>query len=283
VTLTALSPQSIINYGIKLKLIERTPHVLGDLIRIAQGQAPLLSYFRNNILHVYIIASLCASLIERNGNITLDNIKRIVGIMYPFLQAELFLKYPGRTLDETLTEHINTLIEEHIIVEKDPDLAHQPERVRVLSTPEPNTRSYQQLSVLANSVEQSLERYFMILALLSQQGSGKLSKEQVIDLGYLLGQRLSVIYEDDMPDFFDRALFSSFLDALERLGYIRLSATGLIEFDQRIDNMAKSARFILDLDVMHILQQISQLTSEEIERTLKELQDKKQRKFSRKK
>lgn len=123
----------------------------------------------------------------------------------------------------------------------------------------------------------------MILALLSQQGSGKLSKEQVIDLGYLLGQRLSVIYEDDMPDFFDRALFSSFLDALERLGYIRLSATGLIEFDQRIDNMAKSARFILDLDVMHILQQISQLTSEEIERTLKELQDKKQRKFSRKK
>ena len=47
--------------------------------------------------------------------------------------------------------------------------------------------------------------------------------------------------------------------------------------------MAKSARFILDLDVMHILQQISQLTSEEIERTLKELQDKKQRKFSRKK
>lgn len=283
VTITNLSPKAIIEYGIKLKLIERTPHVLGDLIRIAQGQAPLLSYFRNNILHVYIIASLCASLIERNGNMTLDNIKRVVGIMYPFLQAELFLKYPMRTLDDTLTEHINMLIEERIIVEKDPELAHQPERSRVLSTPEPNTRSYQQLTVLANSVEQSLERYFMILALLSQQGSGKLTKEQVIDLGHLLGQRLSVIYEDDMPDFFDRALFSSFLDALERLNYITLSTDGQIEFDQRIDNMAKSARFILDLDVMHILQQISQLTSEEIERTLKQLQDKKQRKFSRKK
>ena len=91
------------------------------------------------------------------------------------------------------------------------------------------------------------------------------------------------MYEYDKPECEDRALLSRFVDALERLGYIRLSATGLIEFDQRIDNMAKSARFILDLDVMHILQQISQLTSEEIERTLKELQDKKQRKFSRKK
>ena len=47
--------------------------------------------------------------------------------------------------------------------------------------------------------------------------------------------------------------------------------------------MAKSARFILNMDVMHILQQISQLTDEEIKRTLTELQNKKQRKFSRKK
>ena len=150
----------MINYGIKLKLIQRTPHVLGDLIRIAEGQAPLLSYFRNNILHVYILASLCASLVQRNGTITLNNIERVVGIMYPFLQAELFLKYPARTLNETLLEHINTLIEENIIVDKGVNAEGQ----RVLTTPEPNTRSYQQLTVLANSVEQSLERYFMILA-----------------------------------------------------------------------------------------------------------------------
>lgn len=277
-SITELSPQAIINYGIKLKLIERTPHVLGDLIRIADGQAALLSYFRNNILHVYILASLCASLIERNRSMSMENIERVVGIMYPFLQAELFLKYPIRTLDDTLTEHINTLVEEKIIIEKVSN-----DGQRILTTPEPNTRSYQQLTVLANSVEQSLERYFMILALLSQQGSGQLTKEQIIDLGHLLGQRLSVLYEDDMPDFFDRTLFSSFIDALERLGYITLSTDSLIEFDERIDNMAKSARFILDLDTMHILQQMANLSTEEIARTLKELQDKKQKKFSRKK
>lgn len=279
VSITQQSPESIINYGIKLKLIQRTPHVLGDLIRIADGQAPLLSYFRNNILHIYIIASLCASLIQRNGTISQPTIERVVGIMYPFLQAELFLKYPLRTLNDTLQVHIDTLVEENIIVDKGVNT----EGHRVLTTPEPNTRSYQQLTVLANSVEQSLERYFMVLALLSQQGSGKLTKDQVIDLGHLLGQRLSVIYEDDMPDFFDRALFTSFMDALERLGYITVSSDGLIDFDSRIDNMAKSARFILDLDVMHILQQISQLTDDEIKRTLTELQSKKQRKFSRKK
>lgn len=273
VFITNASPQSIINYGIKLKLIERTPHILGDMIRVAHGQAPLLSYFRNNILHIYILASLLASLIQHNGSMPLDNLKRLVSIMYPFLQAELFLKYPLRTLDDTITTHIDTLIREQIINET------TTQEKRILTAPEPNTRNYQQLSVLANMVEQSLERYFMVLALLSQQGSGSLTKEQIIDLCHLLGQRLSILHEDDMPDFFDRALFSSFMDALERLKYITVKDDNLIHFDHRIDNMAKNAQYILDLNVMHILQQLSQLNDSEIHRALTELQKKKQSRF----
>lgn len=277
VSITDASPQSIINYGIKLKLIERTPHVLGDMIRVAQGQAPLLSYFRNNILHIYIIYSLITTILHRNGSMTKVALQQLVGVMYPFLQAELFLKFPMRTLDNVIAEHIAVLVAEQIILTAD-----QPEG-QMLTSPEPNTRRYQQMQVLANSVEQSLERYFMVLALLSQQGSGKLTKEQVIDLCHLLGQRLSVLYEDDMPDFFDRALFSSFIDALARLKYISVDSQNLISFDKRIDSMAKNAHYILALDVMHILQQIAQLNESEIQRTLAELQAKKQSKFSRKK
>lgn len=279
VSITNASPQSIINYGIKLKLIERTPHVLGDMIRVAQGQAPLLSYFRNNILHIYIMYSLIASILHRNGSMAQVNLQQLVGVMYPFLQAELFLKYPIRTLNTTIDEHINVLANEQIILTQ----SILNSEGKLLTAPEPNTRRYQQMQVLANSVEQSLERYFMVLALLSQQGSGKLTKEQVIDLCHLLGQRLSVLYEDDMPDFFDRALFSSFIDALERLNYITVDSESMIHFDNRIDVMAKNAHYILDLDVMHILQQIAQLTESEIQRTLAELQQKKQSKFSRKK
>lgn len=278
ITVSNMSPQHIINYGIKLKLLERTPQVLGDIIRVAQGQAPLLSYFRNNILHVYILASLIASMIQRNGRMAMSDLQQTVEVMYPFLQAELFLKYAQRTLPERIETHINKLIEEGLIVDRGINDKGQ----RILSAPEPNTRNYQQLSVLANSVEQSLERYFMVLALLSQQGSGRMSKEQVIDLCHLLGQRLSVLYEGDMPDFFDRALFTSFLEALERLDYIEI-IDGMIQFDKRVDNMAKNARFILDVDEMHILHQIAGLTDEEITRTLNQIQQKKQSRFSRKK
>ncbi|ELA09143.1 glycerol-3-phosphate acyltransferase [Moraxella macacae 0408225] len=271
ITVTDARPQAIIAYSTQLKLIEKTPHVLGDLIRIANGQAPLLSYFRNNILHVYILFSLCANLVKHNGHITFANVEQVASTIYPFLQAELFLQYPARTLQETLTQHIEVLIAENIIVDKGVNAKGE----RQLTTPDPNTHNYQQLTVLANAVSHSLERYFMVLALLSQQGSNKLTKEQVVDLGHLLGQRLSVIYEDDMPDFFDRALFSSFLETLERLEYIQPTENGIIQFDNRIDIMAKNADFILDLDVLHILHQMARLDESEIQRTLHQLQAKK--------
>ena len=64
---TSLSGKEIIAYGLKLKLIKRVQHVLGDIIAIEDNQAVLLTYFRNNILHAFVLPSLVASLVEHNG------------------------------------------------------------------------------------------------------------------------------------------------------------------------------------------------------------------------
>lgn len=271
---TDMSPQHIIDYGIKLKLIERTPHILGDIIQVAGKQEALLSYFRNNILHVFILLSFLAALVARNGRIQRSRLDDIVSQMYPFLQSELFLYYPAHGLADTLNQKIDNLIEHGLIVELTDG---------VLSAPEANSSRYQQLQVLATPVEQSLERYFMTLALLSQQGSGNLTENEVVDLCHLLGQRLSVLYADDIPDFFDRSLFTSFVNALIRLDYLRKDEeTGVLTFDERIDNIAHHAKYVLTPDMMQILQQVASLNEEEITYAITEISNKKQRKFGRK-
>ena len=271
---TDMSPQDIINYGIKLKLIERTPHILGDIIRVVGRQAALLSYFRNNILHVFILLSFLAALIARNGRIKRCRLDDIVAQLYPFLQSELFLYYPAHGLTDIINQKVDNLITHGLIVELG-DV--------VLSVPETNSRHYQQLQVLATPVEQSLERYFMTLALLAQQGSGNLTAEEVVDLCHLLGQRLSVLYADDIPDFFDRSLFTSFVNALIRLDYLQTDAeTGVLTFDERINNIAHYAKYILSPDMMQILQQVASLGEAEIAHAIIEISNKKQRKFGRK-
>ncbi|MGE6441412.1 glycerol-3-phosphate 1-O-acyltransferase PlsB [Psychrobacter sp. NPDC078409] len=272
--ITDMTPQQIIDYGIKLKLIERTPHILGDIIQVAGKQAALLSYFRNNILHVFILLSFLSALVARNGRIKRSRLDSIAEQLYPFLQSELFLYYPAHGLADTLNKKVDNLLSHGLIV----DLGDN-----TLSVPESNSKHYQQLQVLATPVGQSLERYFMTLALLAQQGSGNLTENEVVDLCHLLGQRLSVLYADDIPDFFDRALFTSFISALTRLDYLQKDdETGILTFDHRINDIAHHAKYVLTPDMMQILQQVASLDEEEITHAITEISNKKQRKFGRK-
>jgi glycerol-3-phosphate O-acyltransferase len=272
--ITDMTPQEIIDYGIKLKLIERTPHILGDIIQVAGKQAALLSYFRNNILHVFILLSFLSALVARNGRIKRSRLDSIAEQLYPFLQSELFLYYPAHGLADTLNKKVDNLLSHGLIVDLGDD---------TLSVPESNSKHYQQLQVLATPVGQSLERYFMTLALLAQQGSGNLTENEVVDLCHLLGQRLSVLYADDIPDFFDRALFTSFISALTRLDYLQKDdETGILTFDHRINDIAHHAKYVLTPDMMQILQQVASLDEEEITHAITEISNKKQRKFGRK-
>lgn len=270
---TDLSPKDIVAYGEKLKLIERTPHILGDMIRVADKQAPLLSYFRNNILHVFIMASFLASLVQRNGRINRATLDAITVLMYPFLQAELFLNTALKHIDRLTNDILAVLIAEGLIV----DLGEG-----VLSVPETNSDSYQQLLVLASAAQQSLERYFMALAMMSEQGSRRLTTEQVVNLCHVLGQRISVLYADDLPDMFDKALFASFIETLKRLDYVQVEEeSDLLIFDERIDNIAQNAKFVLTPDMMQLLRHAASLDEGEIETAIEQINDK--RKFGKSK
>ena len=57
IEMTPLNGAGIVAYGVQLKAIKRVKHPLGDLICVAENQAVFLTYFRNNILHLFILLS----------------------------------------------------------------------------------------------------------------------------------------------------------------------------------------------------------------------------------
>ncbi|WP_026472321.1 glycerol-3-phosphate 1-O-acyltransferase PlsB [Alkanindiges illinoisensis] len=268
VEVTSLPGREIIGYGLKLKLIKRVHHVLGDIIAIEDNQAVLLTYFRNNILHLFILPSLIASLVQHNGKITREDINSVIQTLYPFLQAELFLKWQADHLPDVIDHVVEALIGCELIMDDGRE---------TLYSPAPNSESYNQLGVLATPVKQSLERYFMTLALLRQRGSGRVTAKQIEDLSHLLGQRLSVLYEFNSPEFFDKTLFQSFIGALTQLGYIRLDENQVLYFDETLINMADNARLVLDEDTMNHLQHITNFSDEEVIAAIAALEKQKSR------
>jgi glycerol-3-phosphate O-acyltransferase len=268
IEITALSGKEIIAYGLKLKLIKRVSHVLGDIIAIADNQAILLTYFRNNILHLFILPSLIASLVQHNGKILREDIHGVIQTLYPFLQAELFLKWRTEILNDVIEHVSEALINAELVFD---------DGRGTLYSPAPNSEAYNQLTVLGTPVKQSLERYFMTLALLTQRGSGQITTKQLEDLSHLLGQRLSVLFEFNSPEFFDKALFKSFIEALTRLNYIQVDESDVLNFDQGLIDMADNARLVLDEDTLNNLRHITTFTDEEVQTAMDALEQQKSR------
>ena len=259
VQVTPLSGKEMIAYGLKLKLIKRVQHVLGDIIAIEDNQAVLLTYFRNNILHAFVLPSLIAALVEHNGKISQKNLINVIKTLYPFLQAELFLKWKTEQLEEQISKYTQALVDAKLI---------EQDHEENLISPAPNSEDHNQLVILAAPVKQSLERYYMTLALIAQRGSGNISVRQVEDLSHLLGQRLSVLYEFNSPEFFDKSLFQSFIKVLTQQGYICTNEQGAIEFERNFSNMAEGAKLVLDEATLQMLQHITTFNDDELKAAL---------------
>ncbi|RSR60964.1 glycerol-3-phosphate 1-O-acyltransferase PlsB, partial [Acinetobacter baumannii] len=183
----------------------------------------------------------------------------VIYTLYPFLKAELFLKWKSSELKEQIEQYADALVQSNLI--------QQDDEGNLISSA-PNTEEHNQLVVLATPVKQSLERYYMTLALITQRGSGNISAKQVEELSHLLGQRLSVLYEFNSPEFFDKALFQSFIKVLTQQNYIRTNDQGQIEFDDNFRQMAAGAQLVLDEVTLQMLQHITTFTDEELKEAL---------------
>lgn len=269
IMITELSGGEVIAYGEKLKLLQRIRHPLGDMISVGEEEAMLLTYFRNNVLHFFTLPSLIACLMLHNNELHRDQVVRLVRSIYPFLQSELFLPWSNESVEEVIHKLLDALIASQLLTARNSE--------GLIACPSPNSEEYAELNVLGQSVRQNLERYYMTVSLLSQQGTGGITQKRLEDLCQLLAQRLSILHEFSAPEFSDKALFHTFVETLRENGQIQTDDSGHLTFDHQLIDVAEGARLILPPDMRQAIQQITRVSDEEIEAAMaaKEQKEKK--------
>lgn len=265
VEVTRMSPVNIVSYGVQLKAIQRVKHPLGDLVCVADNQAMFLTYFRNNILHLYIVPSLVAGLVVQNGQIQRAQVARVIASLYPYLQSELFLAWDASEIERRVEQHIDALAAFGLLHCED----------GLVNGPQPNTEAYAQLVVLGEAVKESMERYYMTISMLTRRGSGAIKQKQLEDLCSLLAQRLSVLYEFNSPEFFDKGIFRNFIETLKKVGFVRVDEEERLHFDERLSEMANQANLVLRPETLNTILHITSVSDEEIADAMAQLEAKK--------
>ncbi|NCH75519.1 glycerol-3-phosphate 1-O-acyltransferase PlsB [Cronobacter sakazakii] len=195
----------LIEHALQMNKFEVEKDTIGDIIVLPREQAVLMTYYRNNIMHMLVLPSLIAAIVTQHRRVSREAVQQQVELLFPMLKTELFLRWEKEEVSAVVDALVNELAQQGLILADDEWLQVNPARSRTLQ-------------LLAAGVRETLQRYAITFWLLSANPSinrGTLEKES-----RTVAQRLSVLHGINAPEFFDKAVFSTLVLTLRDEGYI---------------------------------------------------------------
>ena len=243
VTVTSASPPQIIAYGETMGWIHRVEHPLGDVLAVDDEKAVLLSYFRNNVLHLVACGAWVATCFTNKKRMSRASVLRLGQIIHPFLRGELFLRWDEDGFREQLQATLDFFL--------DRGLLEASSGGRVLKRARGGDDGAFQLRVIARSLMQAFERYFIAVAALVKNGPHSMSAGELERVCILTAQRLGLLQELTAPEFFDKSLFRGFIQKMRELKMLWTDEDGKLDFDPSLNALVRDARMVLSREVRH--------------------------------
>lgn len=200
------SPEKMLEHILTLErvgiIIEKDN--FGEIVRLERNAAVLMTYYRNNIQHLFVLPSLVASIVLHYEAIQKPLVLEAVSKIYPFLKNELFLSFSQEELQERINQIIAEFERQQVVKCNANMLSINKPRVRMLQ-------------LWSSGVREILQRYYITVSILEKDPATprtNLEKDS-----QSVAQRLSVLHGINAPEFFDKAVFSAFIASLKQEGY----------------------------------------------------------------
>ncbi|MDU2613152.1 MAG: glycerol-3-phosphate 1-O-acyltransferase, partial [Pseudomonas aeruginosa] len=240
--------QALIEYVKSMNLLAEQKDALGRILYLDEQNAVLATYYRNNVLHVFALPALIASFFQSNSRISREQLLRFARALYPYLQAELFIRWSLDELDAVIDQWLAALVEQDLLRQENDTFIR----------PAPSSRQYVLLILLARSVTQTLQRFYMAIALLLNAGQNALTAEELENLCTVMAQRLSILHGLNAPEFFDKSLFRHFIQTLLDLRVLRKDEAGKLSYHELLGELAEgAAKRVLPAEIRLSIRQVA--------------------------
>mgnify|MGYP000638581518 CR=1 FL=1 len=159
--------QDLIRYVQSMDLLAEQKDALGKILYLDEQNAVLMTYYRNNVLHVFALPALLASFFLSSSRMSREQILRYTRALYPYLQSELFIRWSLEELDTVVDQWLDAFVEQGLLrVEND-----------LYLRPAPSSRHFVLLTLLSKSIAQTLQRFYMAISLLLNSGQNSISAD----------------------------------------------------------------------------------------------------------
>lgn len=246
VTLPEGSVSQWIDHAISLKKVEVSQDSFGQIIQLTPENAILLSYYRNNVCHLFMLPAILATALLQHPQLSKVQLINICQLLQPLLQHELFLK----------PEHFNAYIEQ---------LLEQLQKHQLIEAMGPSLQAvpvqqagHFMLELLAHNAQDVLQRYAVVLNLL--QLHSPLTRADLEQQSHQLAQRLSTLHGISSPEYLDKQLFATLITALREAGYCHTNEQNELEATAILLPLQQTVNGLLRADILQTVLSIVKKT-----------------------
>jgi len=242
-------PRAVLDWAAPVARIKRVAHPWGDLLVAGGKDGTLLTYNRNMIQHLFAVPGLIASLFRTRNILSEEAILTGCRALYPFLRTEFFLPWPAAQSEVVARGCIERMLASGLLVREGEDR---------LKRPEVGSQAFSSFAVLGRVLGETLERQAMaVLLLADERRAGQpLQRAKFENDCRLLAERIAVLTGREAPEFFDKALFSGYLDTLIEVGIVVEDAQRGLVADERVERIAERSMELLSDESRQMLRQL---------------------------
>lgn len=238
------SAEEMLAQTLSLNKLTISQDQFGRMISLEDSAAVAHTYYRNNILHMFAIPGLIAATVIAHNGLEKTQILAIVQHIYPLLSKELFIYMSPEKAQDYAENLIRVMKETGLLKQKG----------RKVGAPDRDSSEYISLLLLNNTIQQTLQRYTLVLTLLENQGN--VSRSGLEKQSREAARRLSSLHGISAPEFSDKNVFSTFVSALKENQLLEDSEEGLLMHSQKSSELQHMLVQLLSPEVAHTIGKI---------------------------
>mgnify|MGYP001217768456 CR=1 FL=1 len=231
VWITDEDPKEIIEKTESLSLLK--PQVIkgSRVYKPNKNEAALLSYYQNNISHLFLLYSLICLALKYVKDLSKKELLRLVHLVYPFLQSDFYLPWKEEEIDEVIEKSLAVLIELELI---------SIDSSQALRKPSLKGENCHQYLALSNICESSIKRFYIVMNTLWIREKIYLSDLQNSCVS--IANKLQNIEGWLYSEFSDQSKFKIFIEKLLQDKYVKEDA------DKKISALRITKRVQIDFE-----------------------------------
>jgi glycerol-3-phosphate O-acyltransferase len=240
-TLPELSGEELVDHVISLNKVTVKSDDFDQIISLSAQQQLELSYYRNNILHTYVLPSLVCRILDSHCRIAKQDLIDQVIMMINLLRSDMFLWQN----DEEITAQTEQLLAALMAAEKINISADD------ICTLDEHIEKRMRIRAIASCIDQSIQRFAILISALKQ--SAEVSKSNLETNAITIAKRLSIINDSDAPEFFDKRAQAVLITAMTEQQYIIKDSAGHLSASDKMPMLDRVITALIDADLLQSL------------------------------